>query len=164
MAEVGGTLYLTLKLLHILGVVAFLGGLSLALYWKIAADRSGDPLFASRVHARIRKTDAHVTGPGALVTFAAGYAMVRGFGSRIGETPFALWGLILMFASLAVWYFVMRRLADQLVVDAESAAAKRAPLDAAYAKRSAAWVLAASVAILLVVTVTIMMVFKLPSA
>ena len=162
MPEVGDALYLTLKLLHILGVVAFLGGLVLALYWKVGADRSGDPLFASRVHARIRRADAHLVGPGALVTFAAGYLMVRAFGSRIAERPFALWGLILMFTALAFWYFGMRRLGDQLVVEAEAAAANREPLTPAYGKRSVAWLACASVAILLVGAVTVMMGFTLP--
>lgn len=164
MPEVGDPLYLTLRLLHILGVVAFLGGLVLALYWKLSGDRSGDPLFASRVHKRLRRMDAHVIGPGALFTFAAGYIMVRGFGSRIAERPFALWGLILMFTALGFWFFGMRRLGDGLATEAEAAAANREALSVTYAKRSAAWVGSALAAITLVVIVTVMMVFKLPGA
>lgn len=154
---------MTLKLLHLLGVVAFVGGLAMAIYWKLAGDRSNDPLFAARVHARIRRADAHVVGPGALVTFAAGYIMLRGFGERIAQHPFALWGLILMFTALGFWYFGMRRLGDALVVEAESAAANRQPLTPLYAKRSVGWLACAVAALLLVVAVAVMMVFKLPA-
>ena len=162
MADVGGTLYLTLKVLHLLGVVLFLGGLVTALYWKLGADRSADPSFAARVHRRIRKADAHLVGPGALVTFAAGYAMVRGFGSRIAERPFALWGLILMFTALAFWYFGMRRAGEKLAEEAEAAAANREPLAQAYAGRSVLWLTFAFLAAGLVAAVAVMMVFRYP--
>lgn len=162
MAQVGDGFYLALKLLHLLGVVAFLGGLALGLYWKLAADRSGDPLFAARVHARVRRMDKHVVGPGALATFAAGYLMIRAFGSRISERPFALWGLILMFASLGLWYFGMRRLGDALVAEAEACAANRQPLTPLYARRSVAWLACAAGAVALVVAVAVMMVFRWP--
>lgn len=162
MAEVGGGLYLTLKVLHLLGVVFFLGGLVTALYWKLAADRSADAGFAARVHRRIRKMDAHLIGPGALLTFVAGYAMVRGFGRRIGETPFALWGLILMFTALALWYFGMRRLGDKLADEAEAASLNREALPQAYASRSVGWLALAFMVVGLVAAVAAMMVFKYP--
>ena len=161
-AEVGGALYLTLKVLHIFGVVFFLGGLVAALHWKLGADRSGDAGFAARVHRRIRKMDAHLVGPGALVTFAAGYAMVRGFGSRIAERPFALWGLILMFTALAFWYFGMRRVGDQLAEEAEAAHANGEPLSKGYAGRSVLWLTFAFLATGLVAAVAVMMVFRYP--
>lgn len=156
------TLYLTLKVLHILGVVAFLGGLVTALFWKLGADRSLDPAFAAAVHRRIRRADALFVGPGALVTFAAGYAMVRGFGRRIGDTPFALWGLILMFTALAFWWFGMRPLGEKLAADAENARDNREALGRDYAKRSVGWLLSASAAVALVVLVAVFMVFRFP--
>lgn len=156
--------YLPLKALHILGAMLFVGGLGTALYWKLSADRSNDPSFAAGVHKRLRKADAHLIGPGAIVTFAAGYIMVRFLGGRIAQHGFVLWGLILMFLALALWYLGMRRLGDQLVVEAESAAAARKPLPHDYAKKSAAWVGLASASVALVVLVVILMVFKLPSA
>ena len=161
-ADVGGTLYLTLKALHIFGVVLFLGGLAGALYWKLGADRAADAAFAARVHRRIRRMDAHFVGPGALVTFVAGYAMVRGFGSRIAERPFALWGLILMFTALGFWYFGMRRLGDKLAEEAEASSLNREPLSQSYAGRSVLWLTFAFLAVGLVAAVAVMMVFRYP--
>src|SRR5439155_18029104 len=113
--------------------VLFLGGLATGVYWKLGADRSNDPAFAARVHRRLRRADARIVGPGALVTFAAGYSMIRFYGSRIAEKPVALWGLILMFAALALWYFGMRRLGEGLAAEAEACEAGPQPLSPVYA-------------------------------
>lgn len=155
-------MYLPLRTVHLLGVVLFLGGLLMALLWKLAADRSGDPAFAARVHRTLRKMDGRVIGPGALLTFAGGYAMVRFLGGRIANHAFVLWGLILMFLALALWYFGMRRLGDGLAEEAEVAERNRAPLPQAYGKRSVAWLLYGGGAVLLVLVVVILMVFRLP--
>ena len=153
---------LSLFTLHMLGVALFLGGLVAALFWKLAADRSGDPAFAAGVHERLRKMDGAVIGPGALVTFAAGYGMVRFFGHRIAETPFALWGLILMFLALGLWYFGMRRVGDSLVDEARAARDNRQPLSKDYAARSVAWLGCAFGAIGLVALTAVIMVFHFP--
>ncbi len=162
MPEIGDPLYLTLKLAHYLGVVAFLGGITLSAYWKVAADRANDPPFTARVHARIAAMDRQVIGPGALVTFVAGYAMVRGFGRRIGETPFALWGLIFMFLALALWWLPMRRIGRTLLNEAEFAAKSGAALGGKFGANSVMWLASAFLAIALILLVTVLMVFRIP--
>src|SRR5207245_9850679 len=117
---------------------------------------------AARGPRRLRGADARTAGPGALVTFAAGYSMIRLYGSRIAQQPVALWGLILMFAALALWYFGMRRLGDGLAAEAEACEANREPLSSAYAKRSVAWLALAALANLLVVIVAVMMTVAQP--
>ena len=147
--------YLPLRLLHILGAMAFLGALLVALWWKLGADRAGDLGFATQTHRRLRKLDGQIVGPAALLTFAAGYAMVRFLGGRISQHMFVLVGLILMFSALGFWYFGMRTLGEKL--------ADAAALDADYAKKSAAWVGCAGAAVGLVALTALVMVFKLPS-
>lgn len=157
--DLGHPLYLPLRSLHVLGAMAFLGALLVALWWKLRADRSGDPAFAARSHRQLRKLDGQVIGPAALATFAAGYAMVRFLGGRIAEHAFVLIGLVTLFLALGLWYFGMRNLGEKLAVDAESAEAARQTLGAEYAKRSAAWVGCAVVAVLLVVATVFVMVY-----
>ena len=157
--DLGHPLYLPLRSLHILGAMLFLGGLGVALWWKLRADRSGDPAFAARSHRQLRRLDGQLIGPSALLTFAAGYAMVRFLGGRIAQHTFVLIGLILLFSALAFWYFGMRNLGDKLAVDAESAESTRQSLGTEYAKRSAAWVGCAAVSILLVVATVFVMVY-----
>lgn len=163
MHDPSSALYLPLRTVHLLGVVLFLGGLVAALLWKLAADRSGDAAFAAKVHRTIRKLDGRVVGPGALLTFAGGYSMVRFLGGRISQHGFVLWGLILMFLALALWYFGMRRSGDDLADEAEAAAKGGQALTAAYAKRSVGWLASGAGALLLVLVVFILMVFRLPS-
>lgn len=159
----GHPLYLPLRLLHILGAMVFLGALLLAVWWKLGADRSGDPAFAARVHRRLRKADAQLVGPSAFVIFASGYAMVRFFGGRIAHHMFVLWGLILLTAAVALWYFGMRNLGESLAAEAEASETNRQPLSLAYAKRSAAWLSCALAAVALVVLTVVFMVYRLPS-
>ncbi|HWH07733.1 MAG TPA: DUF2269 family protein, partial [Candidatus Thermoplasmatota archaeon] len=103
-----------------------------------------------------------VVGPGALLTFVGGYAMVRFLGGRIAQHAFVLWGLILMFLALGLWYFGMRRLGDALADEAEAAERNRQPLSTAYGKRSVGWLAYGGGAVLLVLTVVVLMVFRLP--
>lgn len=163
MHDTASPLYLPLRLLHILGAMVFLGALAVALWWKLGADRSGDAGFAARTHRRLRALDGQVMGPSVLVTFAAGYAMIRFLGGRIANHAFVLWGLILLFAALSLWYFGMRHLSETLAVLAESAEAARQPLGAEYARASATWVLCAGGALALSVLTAALMVFRLPS-
>lgn len=151
--------YLPLRSVHILGAMVFLGALVVALWWKLGADRSGDAAFAARTHRRLRKLDGQFIGPSALVTFAAGYAMVRFLGGRIAEHGFVLAGLIMLFSALGLWYFGMRNLGEKLAVDAESAEGARQNLGAEYAKRSAAWVGCGIAAVLIVVATVFVMVY-----
>lgn len=160
----GDTMYAVLKTAHIFGVILFLGGLLASLYWKLSADRLASAQFAALVHRRIRAMDKHFVGPGALVTFVAGYAMVRGFGRTIATTPFALWGLILMFIALAFWWFGLRNLGETLAQEAAIADANDEALGQAYAQKSVLWLAFAFLAVGLVAAVAAMMVFKFPGA
>ena len=159
-----GMLWPVLRFLHILGAMLFLGALATGLWWKLGADRAGDPGFAARVHRRLRKLDGQLIGPSALVVFATGYAMVRFFGGRIAQHMFVLFGLIWLFLALALWYLGMRNVGDKLAQDAESADAARQPLGRDYGRRSAAWVACAGGAVFFVVLAAMFMVFRLPSA
>lgn len=158
----GDSTYTVLRVLHILGAMLFLGGLATGIFWKVGADRSNNAPFAARVHRRLRRADGWIIVPSAFVTFAAGYAMIRFFGSRIGAHPVALAGLILMFTALAAWYFGMRPLAAKLATEAEACEKNGQPLSVEYGKRSFAWVALALFANALVVLVAVLMILKPP--
>lgn len=159
-----GLVYPWLRLLHILSSTLLLGALATGLWWKLGADRMREPGFAARVHRRLRKMDDQIVGPMALTAFATGYIMVRFFGGRIAQHMFVLFGLILLFLALALWYLGMKRLGDKLATEAESAEGRRENLGRAYGRLSAAWVACAGGAVFLLVLAAVIMVFKLPSA
>lgn len=163
MHDVGSPLYLPLRLLHILGAMLFLGALVTGLLLKLGADRSGDPAFAARLHRQLRRIDASVIGPAGVVIFASGYGMVRFLGGRILDHAFVLVGLITLTLALGLWYFGIRLMGQKLAEEADASVANRQALSADYARTSAGWVIAASLAIALVVATAIIMVFRLPS-
>lgn len=152
-----------LKLVHFVAVSFLLGGLGTQALWKLAADRSREPRRIADVHDTLLAVDRWVTGPSALVVFASGYVVIRilgGFGGSIAGAPWALWGLILLFLSLAIWYFGMRPTAHKLADLADDAVAKGVPLDREYASRSVTWLALWGVVVAIILVVAGLMVFK----
>jgi uncharacterized membrane protein len=72
--------YLTLKVLHILAVVLFLGNIITGIFWKAHADRSGDPRIVAHTMDGIIRSDRWFTLPGVvlIVVFGMGAAGVAG--------------------------------------------------------------------------------------
>ncbi len=116
-----GSAYLALKLVHIVSSSVYLAMFVLGPALKIASDRAREPRVAAFVQDLIWRTGPWVIGVSGFLVFASGYAMVRGFLGKIAENPFSLWGLIVLFLSLAVWYFGMRPLEAKLANLADQA-------------------------------------------
>lgn len=88
-------LYLTLKTLHVIGVVFFLGNVITAIFWKAHGDR-GDLRARAQALEGIILADRLFTSPGVLVILATGVAL-----ALVGHHPFlAPWiaGSIALFA------------------------------------------------------------------
>lgn len=152
-----------LKFVHLLAVSFLLGGLGAQAAWKTVADRSRDAKRIADAHDSLLTVDRWITGPSALATFATGYAVIRvlgAFGGSIGGAAWALWGLILLFVSLAIWYFVLRPTGHKLADLADEAVAKKENLPPAFGSRSATWFAAWFAVVGLVVVVAGLMVFK----
>lgn len=162
MHDQSGGYYLALRLLHIVGSMIFLGGLFLSVLVKLHADRSNDPSYAATLHRALRRADNIIVGPAAIATFVGGYAMIRFLGGRIAQHWFAVWGLILLFASLAFWYFGIRRLNDRLAAEAEACHATGKNLSKEYATSSVAWLLFQALAIGSLLAAAVVMVFRVP--
>jgi uncharacterized membrane protein len=64
--------YLLLKTVHLFAVVAFLGNISVGLFWKAAADRTGNPAIIMHTVRSIILADRLITIPSIIVLFAAG--------------------------------------------------------------------------------------------
>jgi uncharacterized membrane protein len=65
-------MYLTLKTLHILAVVLFLGNIITGVFWKAHADRTGDPRIMAHTLDGIIRSDRWFTIPGVLLIIAFG--------------------------------------------------------------------------------------------
>jgi uncharacterized membrane protein len=91
--------YLLFKALHIIGVVVFLGNITVGIFWKSIADRSKSPAIIAHTLAGIIGADRVFTFPG------IGAILVGGIGAAlIGHLPFLstgwlVWGIGLFILS-----------------------------------------------------------------
>lgn len=68
-------MYLLLKLLHIVSVIALLGNITTGLFWHAHAARTRDPKLLAHVMDGIIHSDRYFTIPGVIGTTAAGFAL-----------------------------------------------------------------------------------------
>lgn len=86
-------LYLALKTIHVLAVVAFVGNITVGVFWKAWADRSGNAAIMAHTIDGIIRADRIFTIPAVIVLFLAGMAAAGvGHYSVLG-TGWILWGL-----------------------------------------------------------------------
>jgi uncharacterized membrane protein len=96
-------MYLTLKLLHVLAAVAFLGNITLGLFWQAQAARTRDPKLIAFTLATIQRSDAFFTRPGAMLLLLSGFAMAWLGGFSILGTGWLLWGIVLVLGAGGIY-------------------------------------------------------------
>ena len=94
--------YLIWKLLHIIAAIIFIGNITIAPFWKAAADRSKDRLRIADTMKNIIRADRVFTMPSVTVLIVFGFGAQMTFGYPI-ETPWILWGLIMVVVSGVVF-------------------------------------------------------------
>jgi uncharacterized membrane protein len=94
--------YLLLKLLHLLGVILFLGNIIVTGRWKAMADRTRDSKIVAFAQSQVSATDRVFTLGGILLLGAAGAgaAVYAGFSAK---TPWIEWGNAFFAGSGIVW-------------------------------------------------------------
>jgi uncharacterized membrane protein len=86
-------LYLALKTIHVLAVVAFVGNIVVGAFWKAFADRTGNAAVMAHTIDGIMRADRIFTIPGVIVLFLAGMATAGVGHYSILGTGWILWGL-----------------------------------------------------------------------
>jgi len=92
-------MYLTLKLLHVVAVIVFLGNILTGLFWHAHAAGTRDPGHLAHAMAGIIRSDRLFTMPGVIVIIASGIATAIYGHLPILRTGWILWTLILFGAS-----------------------------------------------------------------
>ncbi|MET0656931.1 MAG: DUF2269 family protein [Steroidobacteraceae bacterium] len=109
-------MYLTLKLLHIFGVVLFLGNIITAVLWKSLADRSNDARVIAYAMEGIIAADRYFTVPGVGLILVTGISLMITSGySFLGTTW--VWQSLVLFAISGIVFMaflapLQRRLRD----------------------------------------------------
>ncbi len=87
-------MYLVLKLIHVAGVVLFLGNITVGVFWKRVSDRSRNAAIMAFTIDAIIAADRVFTIPGILILLIGGLAAAFVGGIPILATGWLLWGLI----------------------------------------------------------------------
>ncbi|MCL5029071.1 MAG: DUF2269 domain-containing protein [Bacteroidetes bacterium] len=92
-------IYLIWKLLHVLAAIIFLGNITIGAFWKFQADKSKDRSKIADTFKTLIKADRVFTMPSVtlLIIFGLGTAMQGNL--SLVETPWILWGMIMVIIS-----------------------------------------------------------------
>ncbi|MGZ3498180.1 MAG: DUF2269 family protein [Vulcanimicrobiaceae bacterium] len=138
-------MYFVLKLLHLIGVVVFLGNISLGVYWKYRADASGDLRIITHTIRTIILADRLFTNPGVILLVVAGLATAITGRIPILSTGWILWGIVLIIIA-AVAYVPLSATQRALLAIASNPESERSAL-ARYHELSKRWNLYGSIAL-----------------
>jgi|SRR5687768_16210302 len=96
-------MYLLLKLLHVVAVVAFLGNITTGLFWHSHAVRTRDPRLLAHTLDGIIRSDRFFTVPGVVGIVVTGVAAALRANLPILGTDWILWSLVLFSISGVVF-------------------------------------------------------------
>jgi uncharacterized membrane protein len=147
------------KLIHIVAVIVFLGNITLGIFWKAIADKSGDPRIISHTLRGIILADRWFTIPAIFVLVAGGVATALAEQIPILATGWILWAIILFVISGLAFAPVaqLQRRLEAVASDGE----RSGKLDSArYDRISAQWNVWGMIALLAPVGAVALMVLK----
>lgn len=87
-------LYLVLKLIHVAGVVLFLGNITVGVFWKSYADRTGNAAIMASTMDGIIAADKIFTIPGIVILLGGGLGAAFVGNIPILSTGWLLWGIV----------------------------------------------------------------------
>lgn len=150
--------YLLLKMLHIFGVVLFLGNIVVTAFWKTFSDFSIDwrvIVFSQRL---VTYTDIAFTTLGVLMIASTGMLMAKQYGNFF-DLKWIMWGFSLFVASGVIWLFILIPLQVKLHQIANQFKSN-AKIPAIYWKLERYWMIFGMIATVLPLITLYWMVFK----
>ncbi len=152
-------LYLTLKSLHIVSVVLFLGNIITGVFWKVHADITGTlPARAQALDGVIR-SDRVFTVPGVLLIIATGVALALLGNLPLLRTFWIVWSLVLFGISGAAFSIFVAPLQKRLLLNVRAGIAGNWN-QAEYHALSRSWTIWGTIATLAPLIAVFLMVMK----
>ena len=153
-------MYLIVKLLHIAGVIAFLGNIATGLFWHAHAARTRDPVLLGPVLDGIIRSDRIFTVPGVIAIVVTGFVAAILGDLPILRTGWIFWAIVLFSISGLIFALRVAPLQRQLR-DLANAAIQSGTFDyAGYHARAIRWELWGGVALLAPLGALVLMVLK----
>jgi len=150
---------LLLRLLHLLGVIVFVGNIVTAALWKVRADASGDLHAMAYAQRGVMFADYVFTAPGAALILVTGLWMADLSDRNILQTGWLFTALILLIVALLIWLFELLPIQRRLIRVTEEAV-RTGQLDPVFKTLTMRWTIFGIVATLLPLVNVYLMVFK----
>jgi uncharacterized membrane protein len=99
--------YNAFKVVHLFGVVIFLGNIIVTALWKVMADRTAKPAIIAYAQRLVTVTDWVFTAGGVLFILIGAYGMAALAGLDLRGTPWLIWGQTLFIISGLIWVFIL---------------------------------------------------------
>ncbi|MEX2167475.1 MAG: DUF2269 domain-containing protein [Methyloceanibacter sp.] len=140
--------YLAFKVIHILGVVLFLGNIIVTGVWKVLADRTLDPRTIAYAQDLVTLTDWIFTAGGVVLILIGAYGMVWVAGLNPLGSAWLIWGQSLFIASGIIWVAIL--IPTQIAQAREARAfADGGPIPESYWRHGRRWAIWGTIATLL---------------
>lgn len=94
------------KMLHLLGVIIFMGNIIVTALWKVLADRTQKPSVLAFAQRLVTLTDLVFTSIGVIFIVVTGVIMSEPFGGKFGQN-WLIWGWSLFAASGLIWLVIL---------------------------------------------------------
>ena len=153
-------IYLTLKFLHIVGAILFLGNITTGVFWKAHADRSRDPKLIAHVLDGIIRSDRLFTIPGVIIILTSGITAALIAGLPLLRTAWIAGGIGLFIVAGIAFMARVAPLQREMLALAASAASGSSFDWPAYEKLSRGWAVWGLIALITPVLAVALMVFK----
>ena len=150
--------YDAFKVVHLAGVVIFLGNIIVTGIWKVMADRTGDPRVIAYAQRLVTITDWIFTAGGVVLILIGAYGMVLTAGLDPTQSWLAL-GQSLFVASGVIWVAI---LIPTQIIQARQAREfeKGGAIPESYWRHSRRWMIWGTIATILPLANLYVMVFK----
>jgi uncharacterized membrane protein len=153
-------IYLSLKFLHIVGAILFLGNITTAAFWKAHADKTRDPKIIAHALEGVVRADRIFTMPGVIIILVAGFAAALIARLPLLRTAWVGGGIALFAITAIIFMARVGPLQRRMLALARASGIEQSFDWAAYEKLSRSWAIWGSIALLVPLLAAALMVFK----
>lgn len=151
-------MYALLKTVHIIGVIVLIGNVTITAYWKVLADRTGDPRLIAHAQHGVTVADWIFTLAGIVLILVGGYGAAAVAGLPLSGPAWLVIGQLLFAVSGLIWLAIL------IPIQIRQARAARSLIDASamaqYRRDSRNWLIWGILATVPLVTAVYVMVLK----
>ncbi|MCC9625795.1 DUF2269 domain-containing protein [Thalassospira sp. MA62] len=142
--------YYIVKLVHVLGVILFLGNIMVSALWKTQADKTGNPGVIAFACRMVNLTDLCFTGLGAVLIIMGGIGLFHATGIAISDAPHLTAGISLFAMAAMLWVTALVPLQIYMSkLAATTVQAGETTMPAAYEKCRKLWNIVGIIAVLM---------------